>query len=378
MANVFRATRDIVQDMCDDFKAITGITLTPDQVDDSNVIKFYTDAGALSSLYSELQRTVNDIFPTTSSTEGLIKHLATRSLPTQIQPQKSHGQIKFQGAAGTLIGLNVQVKRASDGLIFQTIQTGSIDVTGFVSLFVESLATGNIQNLDSLNNPFTLVSPIAGILPACTNVTTFLDGRDLEKNEQMLARILAHDQDDNSGGNAVFYEATAQAASNEVVTAKTIRTPRGPDTVDTYITSGTTDIQAAVEASQPVVRQPSTTLLTAVQAYIIALNPITDDHRTLAPTEIPLNVTFRYKLYAEGVANRAFVNDIILKIIKTYIYQARPLDVLSPSAIERLIDQRVGDQILERACDNLGGLNTFYSVPSTNILTPGTITITTL
>jgi uncharacterized phage protein gp47/JayE len=378
MANVFRATRDIVQDMCADFKSITGITLTPDQLDDSNVIKFFAYAGSISSLYSELQRTVNDIFPSTATSEGLIKHLSTRSLPTQIRPQKSHGQIRFQGTPGTVVGLGVQVKRASDAALFQTIQSGTIDSIGFVTLYVESVSTGNIQNMDSIGNPFTLATPVSGLQSACTNVTNFLDGRDLETDSQMLQRIISHDQDDNSGGNAVAYEAWAQAGSNEVVTAKTIRLPRGPDTVDTYITSGTTDIQAAVEGGQPVTRQPSSALLAQVQAYITSLNPITDDHLTKAPVEIPLDVVFRFRLYNESVANRSYVGGIIAKIIKTYIYQARPLDVLSPSAIERLVDQRVGDQIAERYCDNLSGTASFYTVPSINILTPGTITISTL
>lgn len=378
MANTFRATRDIVQDMCDDYKSITGITLSPNQIDDSNVIKFYTFAGSMSSMYSELQRTTNDIFPTTATTEGLIKHLATRSLPSQIQPQKSHGQIQFNGVVGSFIAIGVQVKRASDAAIFQTIQSGVIDSTGFLSLFIESISTGNTQNLDSLSNPFTLISPVTGVIAACSNSTKFFDGRDLETDAQMLARIIAHDQDDNSGGNAIAYQNYAQESSNEVVTAKTIRNPRGPDTVDTYITSGTTDIQGAVESGAPVTRLPSTALIAQVQDYITKLNPITDDHLTKAPVELAFSVTFRFKLYTETIANRSFISDIVTKIIKTYIYQARPQDLLSPSAIERLVDQRVGDQIAERNCDNLGGASTYYTVPNTNILTPGTITILTL
>ena len=41
MANLFKPTKTIVQEMCDKYKSITGITKNPDQTDDTDVIKFY-------------------------------------------------------------------------------------------------------------------------------------------------------------------------------------------------------------------------------------------------------------------------------------------------------------------------------------------------
>jgi uncharacterized phage protein gp47/JayE len=377
MANVFKATADIVQEMCSDYKSITGITLSPTNYDNENVIKFYTDAGAISSMYAEIQRTANDFFPQTASLSGLIKALASRSMPPQIQPQSSQGQIQLTGsAAGIAITAGAtQVQRVSDGAVFTCIQSGVTDGAKTANLFFESQAKGNAQNLDSLNQPFTLITPISGISTNCINTSLFLNGRDLETTKEIAARITAHDQDDNSGGNEIAYENWAQVASSEVVTAKTVRLPRGPDTVDTYITSGTTDIAAAVLAGQSISRLPSPALLATVQAYITSLNPITDDHLTKAPIETPLNVTFRFKLYDESTANRSYLTGIITQIIKIYLYSAKPLDVLSPSAIERLVDQQIGDQISERACDNLGGMNTYFTVPAVNIIVPGTLTI---
>lgn len=379
MANVYKATADIVQGMLDDYKAITGISLNPNMIDDSTVVKIFTVAGGLSSFYSELQRTADDFFPITASTEGLRKHLADRSLVSQLQASKSHGQIQFSGsAAGIAVGLGVQVKRFSDGALFVTIQSGVTDSTNTVSLFVESLDTGNIQNMDILGQPFTLVTPVAGISSNCTNISKFLDGRDLETNIEMLARILIHDQDENSGGNDVAYEKFAKDASNEVVTAKALRRVRGPDTVDVVITSGTSDISAAVEADQAVTRIPSTALISLVQAYVASLNPVTDDVLVKAPLEVPFNVTFRYKLFTENLSNRTYVNGIITKVIKTYVYSARPQDVLSPTDIERLVDQRIGDQLKERICDNFSGLISNFTVPSDSIMTPNLISLLVL
>jgi uncharacterized phage protein gp47/JayE len=365
--------------MVDDFKTYTGISLNANAIDDSTVVKILNFAGGLSSFYSELQRTANDFFPATASTEALRKHLATRSLDDQLQPSKSHGQIMFTGAgAGISIGTGTQVKRVSDGALFVTIQSGVTDSGGNVILFLESVDTGNIQNLDSISQPFVLVTPVAGISSNCTSVSKFFDGRDLETNAEMVARILIHDRDENSGGNAVAYEKWAKDASNEVVTAKALRRVRGPDTVDLVITSGTSDIFASVEAGQPITRIPSTALLSQVQAYVNTLNPVTDDVLVKAPIEVPFSVLFRYKLFTESAVNRTYVDGIITKVIKTYIYSARPLDVLSPTDLERLVDQRIGDQIKERLCNSFAGVVTNYEVPSDSILTPNTITLSAL
>jgi uncharacterized phage protein gp47/JayE len=364
--------------MCDDFKSLTGITLSPSQLDDPRVLKFWTDAGAISSCYAQIQRTINDFFPQTASDSALLLHLAARGLPDQIQPGKSHGQIQFTVTGGTTIKVGTQVQRVSDGALFQTIQSASPVAAGNVTLFVESIATGNSQNLDQLSQPFALVQPVPNVNTNCTNVSLFFDGRDLESSAEMLARIQAHDRDENSGGNAVAYEAWAKAGSSEVVTAKCLRRLRGPDSVDIIITAGTTDIAAAVNGGQPVTRLPSSALIDTVQAYINLQNPVTDDVLVRAPTETPFNITFNYALYTDTTANRAFVDAQILKIIKIYLYSAKPLDVLSPTALERLVDQSIGSLISGRECSPLGMSTSTYIVPQDQILSPGTITLGTL
>jgi uncharacterized phage protein gp47/JayE len=377
MSSVFKATSEIVQEMCDDFKDTTGITLTPSEIDNPIVAKFYGVAGAMSSFYSELQRKVNDIFPATASDSALLKHLASRSLSSRIQAQKSQGKILFTGTSGTVIPTGTQLKRTSDGAIVQTIESGTI-VSGGASIWCESVSAGSDQNLDSTGNPFSLVTSITGVDSSLSNTTNFLNGRDIETSDEMRARIQEHDQDDNTGGNATAYETWAKEASSEVVTAKAIRLARGADTIDIYITSGTTDIQSTVQADGIVSRLPSATLISTVQIYVASLNPVTDDVLVKAPIEISKSVTFNYSLYTESTSSRAYCDGVILKIIKAYLYEARPGDVLTPSAIERLVDQSVGDYIKERKCSNLGTSTTYYTVPNINILTPGTITISSL
>lgn len=374
MAKVFRSTREIVQEMCDDFKSLTGITLTPDMRKDTNVIKFWTDAGPLSSLYAEIQRTANDIHPQNASEQGLKNHLRARSMPGQIGASSARGQIKLTLTGAATIQIGAQAKRKSDGALYKAIQTGSLAAAGDLTLFFESLETGNKQNIDAIDQPFELVTAITNVNKSCVSVSKFLDGRDLETPAEMASRVIEHDRDDNTGGNSAAYEAWARAASSEVVTARSLRLVRGPDTVDVVITSGTTNIEAAVESGTAVSRLPSAALVATVKAYIDTKNPTTDDVLVKAPVELNFDTTVNFSLYNESVANRQFVESEIRKVWKTYVYLARPADVLSPTDLERAIDRRSGDLIKERNVANFAGAVSKYVVPDDKILVPNAIT----
>lgn len=373
MANIFRSTRQIVQEMCDEYKAITGVTKTPDQKDDTDVIKFWTDAAAISSFYSSSQNILNDFFPQTASTEALKRHLTSRGLEPQIQPQKSTGQITITGTDGTTIPIGAQVSRASDGELYTCIQAGIIG-GGLVTLFFESIESGNLLNIDADAQPFTLVTSIAGANTNCISASKFLDGRDLETDAEMLSRIEDLDRDDDTGGNYVAYERFAKAASSEVISATVLRYVRGIDTVDVIITSGTSDIEAAVESGQVVTRLPSVALIAEVQAYIELQNPITDDVLVKSPTEQNFDVTVRFTLLDDNLINRAYAEDQMLKTVKTFVYQAKSGATISPTDLERLIDKRIGDLIKERSVDNFNGGISKFVVPNDKILTPNTIT----
>lgn len=366
--------------MCDKYQTITQVVLSPDDKDDPRVAKFWADAGALSMAYADLQKTTNNIFPASADEESLRKHLRARLLPDREQPQQSSGQIAWTGATpGLAVGTTLQVKRLSDGLIFQCIQPGTVAGDGSLALYFQAIDTGNVTNLESLGQPFQVITPIAGLPPACTNSTKFLNGRDLETPPEMLARIQAHDQDENSGGNAAAYEAWAHAASPEVVTAKAIKLARGSDTVDVVITSGTTDIAGAIALNQPVVRTPSAPLIAAVQAYIAAQNPITDDVLVKAPTEVAFNSTVLFSLYNESPANRTYVNGIITNLWKVFVYEAQSLDVLTPTALERIVDANIGSLLSGRQVGPFGsGGATAVQVPSGQLFVPGTLTLGTL
>ena len=375
MANIFKTPREIVIEMCADYKNLTGLDLSPDDTNREEIIKMWTYAGAISMMRSDLRRTYDDNFPASSSTEGLIKHLSSRQMSDRIQPQSSTGIVRITGVDGTAIPLNQQIKRKLDGKIYTSIQNGTIS-GGFVDLSFQSVLTGADQNMDQLDQEFSLVIPVVGADTACFNQTQFLSGRDLETPGEMLGRIQHHDRDDNSGGNLTAYEAFAAAASSQVVTATAIKNPRGIGTVNTVITSGTTDIESAVRNGVPVLRLPSSDLLTIVQNYILSKNPTTDDHLTIAPTETPFNATIKFSLYDETL--RTIVASEITKLAQIYIYQARSSQTIYPTELERRIDASVGDLIKQRFVENFSVGSPEYTLGNSSLLVPSTITTTTM
>lgn len=378
MSNLFQTPDEIAQKMLDDYKAITGIQLSLSDLNNEVVIKAKTYAGSLSMQRAKIRQTFDNIFPASSDEPSLELHLAARQLPARAAASQSNGKIKFTGVDGTAIGTGVQVKFDLDGRIYVTIESGSIgDVTtGELELTCQSLLTGQNQNIDALAQPFSLVGSIPGVDAECENTTQFRDGRDKETAAEMLARIQTHDRDDDTGGNIAAYERWAKEASNEVVTATAIKNARGINTVDTVITSGTTDIEAAVNNGESITRLPSNDLINTVQAYILSKNPVTDDHQTIAPTEETFDIEINYELYDETL--RGAVDAAIEKLAKIFIYKARSAQVLYPTTLERTIDEQLGHLIVDRRVENLSNSGPTFTVPSNKLLVPGSITLGTL
>jgi hypothetical protein len=366
-----RTTLEVVTDMLIDFKEITGIELSASDLNRDEVISLYPFAGVISALESKIEQVEDNFHPSTSDESGLIKHLASNELPDQIQPQKSQGRIKHTGVDGTIVSVGNTVKRKLDGKIFVCIQDGIIS-GGQVTCSYESLTTGQENNIDSLNVELAQVNAIAGVDNSCFSTTRFLNGRDLETPGEMLQRIQDKVRRVDTGGNLAAYERMAKEASPLVVTATAVKHPRGVSTVNTIITSGTTDIDTAVNSGQDVTRSPSSDLLTAVQAYILSKCPTTDDHLTLGPAELNFNSTLILALYDESL--RSTVSAAITKIWKIFVYKAKPNQRIYPTDIEKLIDASLGHLIKFRRIQDFT-VDHYYDVPSNSVLVPVTLTI---
>lgn len=373
MPEVFKTPDEIAQEMLDDFKTITGTELTINDLGREEVIKIKNYAIMHSANRAELRRIDDDTFPASSSDEGLVKHLAARLLADRAQPQKSNGVVEFTvDAADRVIPIGTQFTKDLDGKVFQT----TVEVTslgaGTITAAAESVETGQKQNIEVDSGvAFTLSAAVPGVNNNLINVAQFRDGRNIETGAEMLVRVQVHDQQKDTGGNLIAYERFAREASAQVVTAKALDEPRGPGTVDTVITSGTTDIRSAVINGEAITRLPSAALVTTVQDFILTQNPTTDDHVTVAPTEDPFDVTVTYDLFDESL--RASTDVVITNEITIFVLEARPTDRLEPSDLERAIDAQIGHLIRARRVSNFDGATVHFDVPDDKILVTDTI-----
>lgn len=375
MSDIFRVPADVLTDMLADHKSITGIALSPIDLRREEVIKYFTVAGAISSMTAQAQRGYDDFFPGSASEDGLISHLRSRQLPGRIAAHVSSGTVRHTGVDGTVIGIGAQLSRDSDGSVVVAVTTGTI-AGGILDVTYESVADGADQNLSDLDQTFTMLTSITGADTSVQNTTQFINGRNLETPAEMLTRIEAHDQGDDTGGNLIAYETWAKEASGSVVTAKAIKDARGANTVNTVITSGTTDIEATVRSGGTVTRLPGTDLINLVQAYILDRNPVTDDHLTVAPTEENFPSTIRFDVY--DATQRTAVGNEITALWKIFVYEARSGEQMLPTELERRIDASAGHLLKARRVETFGGADNSYTVPNGKLETPGVLTLTTM
>jgi len=373
MSDIYQSPDEVTQDFLDGYKQITGIELSINDIGREEVIRFKSYALVISSSLAKSQQIEDNFFPASSTEEGLIKHLAARQLPGQAQPARSNGVLQFTAnTANKVLPIGTKVKKLLDGKIYQTTVEVTPLAPGTVNVNAESVDTGQDQNIEVENGvQFELVAAVDGFDAAVISNSHFRDGRDLETPAEMLERIQTHDQRTDTAGNLVAYERFAKEASPQVVTARALKEPRGPSTVDLIITSGTTNIEDAVNNDEPVTRLPSAALVAEVDASVKTKNPTTDDLETNAPTEEDFDVTITYDLADETL--RTLVDSEIDKETKIFILEALPKDVLHPTELERRIDARVGFLITARRVSDFTGAVSF-TVPDDKLEFPGVIT----
>lgn len=370
---MFESVDSFLQAMVDDYNEITGESVAITDIDHEAVIKLLPVAGGLSMLSARLSSVNDNIHPQLSDDESIKQHLISRGLEARIDAQTSTGRITHTGDEGTQIISGVtRVKYLATGKSYVARESVAIPASGSVDVLYESVDAGQINNILNTGQQFELVVSTQGLDSECVNATSFVDARDEESLSEVIRRIKEHDLRENTGGNLVAYEKWASEASTQVVSAKSYKNPRGLDTVDTIITSGTSDIDSAVDNNETIIRTPSAELVALVQAYIIERNPATDNHLTVAPLFADFDTTLTIEFYDENLRDVILVE--IDKIWKKFVYKLQPSDVVYPTALEILIDNRFGTFIKYRRVENFTA-EPFYTVPDRTLLNPGTLTV---
>lgn len=277
-------------------------TLKPEvnieQRDSDWFIRSQVVGGVFSGIYADQRKLSNDPFPQSARREAIEKHLVTYFGSGFTQPTQAIGVVRFSGILGSAIPLGTQLEYLPNGNLYTTTQSVVIGSGGTIDVPVTSVDTGQIQNLLGATN-LSLPSPPGGVNSTAITVGEISDGRDIESTDQAAQRILTQVRTPLAGGKVNDYIQFALAADPSVTSANVIRFPFGFGSVAVIITAGTTDIDAAIDAGDPIVVIPSPVLIETVQDYIETQNPLTDCAVVLAPASVPIDVTVNVR-YLSG------------------------------------------------------------------------------
>lgn len=353
--------------------------------------------GFAAGVYADQRAISNDPFPQSARHEGLGKLLAMFLNRDFISPQASDGNAAVTGTPGSVLSVGLQLSYLPNGNSYQVVSNVTIPSGGVALVPVQSVGTGQSQNLLS-GAPLTIASPPAGINGNAVASGNIADGRDMETDPEAATAILTFIQSPVSGGTATDYKQWAAQADPTVVAASVNRFAFGLGTVEVIITAGTTDIDTALNNGDPVILEPSDALVAIVQAYIDTKRPVTDCVQVVGPTGINVNVTVNVT-YINGVTGSTILSNqtltcdqLVQREVQRAIYKNPPggrqingNGYLLASEIEQVIDLGLSSEafesgiyaqiLLDRQVIDLSGQGTAFILNADQLATPATITV---
>jgi uncharacterized phage protein gp47/JayE len=404
MATVFKNPSDIAQQYLLYVKSLKP-EVDISKTDSDWYIRGQVVGGVVSGIYADQQLISNDAFPQSARHDALANHLFVYFNRGFNPATQAIGNILVTGATGSSVVAGQQFSYDPNGNIYTATTTVTFAPAATAAdVPVKSVATGQNQNLLS-GAVLTLVSPPGGINPKAVADGNISDGTDIESDPEAAAKILRQIQLPIAGGKTSDYIQFAEAASPSVTSASILRFPFGLGTVGVVITSGTTDVDTALNNGIPVITTPSDALVDQVQAYVDTVNPITDCATVLAPATVGVAVTVRVR-FASGDINTKLVDPVntvtpgvtltqgqfVTREIQRALYKTpvggRRLGAsgyVVLSEIEDLIDENIGagaystgaivQIVLDREVDDLAATGPNLLLLGNQQALPGVITV---
>lgn len=297
MAIHFKTPSEISTEYLVELKGLKPDTNT-DQTDNDWWIRSRVVGGVAAGLYADQRLIANDAFPQRARREAIQRWLEELFVGDQAQflpATQANGVVMVNGTPGTTIPAgSLQFLYGPNGNTYQTSETITLDAsTGLVR--ATSVGYGQNQNL-AAGASLSIPSAPAGIGNSAVVSQDFSDAREGETLAEARLRVLTRIRQPLSVGRESDYIQYSREADPSVVSASVRRYPYGLGTVAVYITSGTTDIDAAVDAGIDVTIIPSDELVEKVQAHLEQNKPITDCVSVLKPTARPVDVTVYVRL----------------------------------------------------------------------------------
>lgn len=359
--------------------------------------------GLAAGFYADNRLIANDAFPDRAREEAVLRFLNLYFDGGYIQATQAQGNAIVTGAPGTTYPQGLQFLYTPNGNTYQVVSTvvlpasTATSVTGDVQLL--SVNSGQDQNLLPYAQ-LLISSPPVGALPNATVTANGLaDARSQETPDQARARIVQRIRQPLGVGRVSDYIQYAEEADPSVVSASVVRFPFGLGTVAVYITSGTTDIDSAIDNGNPISVIPSNELIQTVQDFLDLNRPVTDCVTVLKPSSITQDVTVQVK-YASGtgstiISGQTLTQDELVKrevmraIYKTPVggRQIASSGFIVASEIEQTIDAKLSAEtvetgtipiLLDRQVLPLSTSGYNRGLLANEVPTPGTITVVSL
>jgi len=189
------------------------------------------------------------------------------------------------GTAGTVVPAGTLARDSTTLITVKT--TASVTLSGTpntVPVGFISVTTGAQANLP-VNSVLTWVSPPAGLGSTVKLTQALIDAQDVESDSDLVARLLRRIQTPPKGGTAGDYRTWGEEATDgngaplSIYRAYPYPLRGGLGTVDVV----------AVLRSTGIGRQPPAAIITALQAYLNQVRPITATVTAYAPSMLAVN-----------------------------------------------------------------------------------------
>lgn len=251
-------------------------------------------AAELAKAYINLDKSLNDVFPQTTTVDSVVDFWASLVGISRKQGSPATGTVTFTGTAGTSIMSGTQVQ-TNGGLIYHTTENATI-TSNSVDVPAESEDVGEKYNI-----PAGVIASMPISVSGVSLVTNaaLTGGSDVESNSDLFARFLTVIQRPSTSGNVNDYYKWAMSVSG-IGGAKIIPLWNGNGTVKIVLID--TDKQPA-----------SAELVSSVHDYIEQVRPIGASVTYKAADTLQTNISVTLSL-ADG-----YTTDSILPIIKAAV-----------------------------------------------------------
>lgn len=400
MAIEFKKPREVADEYL-----LTLKTLKPevnvDQQDSDWWIRGQVVGGIVSGVYGDQKKIADDAFPQSARREALERHLETYFNAGFEPAQPADGTVLVTGATGSSVPANTEFLHEPTGNLYQSSDAVSLGAATSALVPVESVNTGQAQNLLE-GTALKLQAPPAGINnSAVVSGGDIGNGRNEESEAEAAQRILDRIRFPAKGGTENDYKTWALESDPSVSSAAVRRFVYGLGTVGVYFTAGTTDIDEAIDNDQAITRIPSNALVDQTKKYIDDRNPLTDCLHVFKPSEIEQDVTVEVR-WVSGVTGLTVpagqtltLKELVEREVKRALYKI-PIGgrligatgFVLASEIEENIDQKlsdspyqegsIGSYVADRQVQDLSASGINRMVLSSEIVKPGTITVVEL